>query len=246
MRSALLAAAVLLASSSAALAQGLDRDTLLTDAPAVPDKGTLRVTGGATGTGDNGPSSGNNASGLSGTVQWTPLQNVAADVGAYFQAGAQGPAARVRYQLLNQFEHGIDLSTGVRFKTVGFHPNNGEMEFLLLAGRHFGRFELALNGVFGVETAAGGGKDAEVKGFAGFHLNDAVRFGLDNRLQVEVTDQAGAVQAGGVRNYDLTTGPALSWMMTKDIQLQGLVGMAQPIHTTITAPVGVVQASFDF
>ena len=32
------------------------------------------------------------------------------DVGAFFQVGAQGPAARVRYQFLNQVAHGLDLS----------------------------------------------------------------------------------------------------------------------------------------
>ena len=40
----------------------------------------------------------------------------------------------------------------MRFKTVGFHPDEGEVEFLLAAGRRFGRFEVVVNGVFGVET----------------------------------------------------------------------------------------------
>ena len=44
---ALLAALAL--SSGIARAKGLDRDTLLTDSPAVPDQGTVRVTGGAVG-----------------------------------------------------------------------------------------------------------------------------------------------------------------------------------------------------
>jgi hypothetical protein len=38
-------AAVFLACASAASAQGLDRDTLLTDAPAVPAVGTVRILG---------------------------------------------------------------------------------------------------------------------------------------------------------------------------------------------------------
>lgn len=47
----LLLATCLLA--TAAAAQGLDRDTLLTDAPAVPSQGTVRVTGGVIGTTDS-------------------------------------------------------------------------------------------------------------------------------------------------------------------------------------------------
>ena len=184
---------------------------------------------------------------LAGSIQWTPVQNLAGDVGAYYQVGAQGPSARLRYQFLNQGAHGLDLSGGVRFKTVGFHPDQGEVEFLVAAGRRFGKFELALNGVFGVETGKGGGKDIEAKGFAGYRVSDAVRAGLDSRLQVEAGDEEGAApKPAGIRDYDLTAGPAVSWMVTRNFQLQALVGVAQPKKTSITAPVGVVSASIDF
>ena len=125
-------AAMLLAFASAASAQGLDRDTLLTDAPAVPPVGTVRLAGAGVATEKSDSSS----SSLTGSVGWTPIQNLHGDVGAYFQSGAQGPAARVRYQLLNQFAHGLDLAGGMRFKTVGFHPDQGEVEFLLRVGEY--------------------------------------------------------------------------------------------------------------
>ena len=41
---------VLLLGAAQARAAGIDRDSLLSEAPAVPDKGTVRVSGGATGT----------------------------------------------------------------------------------------------------------------------------------------------------------------------------------------------------
>jgi hypothetical protein len=234
--------------AAAASAQGLDRDTLLTDAPAVPSQGTVRVTGGVTGTSDSaGVGATQGQAQLTGSIQWTPLQNLAGDVGAYYQVGAQGPSARVRYQILNQLSHGIDLAAGARFKTVGFHPDQGEVEFLVAAGRRFGHFELVLNGVFGVETGGGQGKDIEVKGFAGYRFNDMVRAGLDSRLQAEMEDEEKpAANAAGVRDYDLTAGPAVSWLITRTFQLQALVGVAQPKKTAITAPVGVVSASIDF
>ena len=251
--------AALLLASAAASAQGIDRDSLLTDAPATPAKGTVRVSGGATGTGSAINANGDNvgASGVTGAISYTPFEHVSADVGVYTQVGASGPSARVRYQLFSQDQLGLDLSAGVRFKTVGFHPDGGELEFIVAAGRRFGKFELVLNGVFGVETGSGsgssggkpgggGGKDLEAKGFAGYRFNEAVRAGLDSRLQAEVSDQEGTPKIAGMRDYDLTAGPAVAWMVTKTIQLQGLVGVAQPKKTNLTAPVGVVSASIDF
>jgi hypothetical protein len=243
-RLALLAVAL---AAGVARADGIDRDTLLTDAPAVPNQGTVRITGGVTGTTDSsGVGATQGQAQVSGNIQWSPIQNLAGDVGAYFQVGKQGPSARVRYQILNQFSHGVDLASGVRFKTVGFHPDQGEVEFLVAAGRRLGKFELVLNGVFGLETGHGGGKDIEAKGFAGYRFTDEVRAGLDSRFQAEVGDQEGAIKVPGTRDYDLTAGPAVSWLLIKNVQLQALVGVAQPKKTAITAPIGVISASVDF
>lgn len=237
-----LLAAVLFAAASAASAQGLDRDTLLTDAPAVPAVGTMRVTGSGVATEKSDSSS----SSFTGTIGWTPIANLSGDVGAYFQSGAQGPAARIRYQLLNQSSHGLDMSTGVRFKTVGFHPDQGEVEFILAAGRRFGQFELVLNGVFGVETGGENGKDVEAKAFAGWRFTEGLRAGIDGRLQAEIEDEAQPATPPVGRDYDLTVGPAISWLVTRTIQVQALVGLAQPKKTDKTSPVGVVSASIDF
>ncbi|MGZ6123598.1 MAG: hypothetical protein ACXWLR_01485 [Myxococcales bacterium] len=242
-------AAVVFAAASAASAQGLDRDTQLTDAPAVPAVGTVRLTGAgvATPNSDNGATPAGSSS-FTGSIGWTPIANLHADVGAYFQVGAQGPAARVRYQFLNQASHGLDLSTGIRFKTVGFHPDQGEVEFLVAAGRRFGHFEVVLNGVFGVETGGENGKDLEAKGFAGWRFNESVGAGVDGRLQAEIEDEAQPVTPTPAvgRDYDLTVGPAVSWLVTRNIQVQALVGVAQPKKTDKTSPVGVVSASIDF
>ena len=249
--------AVLASVSLAARADGLDRDTLLTDAPAVPEAGTVRVTGGASGgtndKGADGVSTGQNA--ISGNVLWAPIARLAGDVGAYTQVGANGGvSARARYQILSQASHGLDLSAGLRFKTVSWHAASyprtdpsGEIEMLVAAGRRFGKFELVLNGVFGIETGGGEGKDVEAKGFAGWRFSDAVRAGIDSRLQAEVSDtqNTGATPPTG-RDYDLTAGPAVSWMVTRQLQVQALVGVAQPKKTDLTSPVGVVSASFDF
>ena len=49
-----------------------------------------------------------------------------------------------------------------------------------------------------------------------------------------------------MRDYDLTVGPTISWLVTKTIQVQALFGMAQPKKTDITTAIGAVYASIDF
>lgn len=234
----------------AARGEGIDRDTLLTDAPATPDVGTVRVSGATSGQGPaaaGGVSSGS----VSGSIGFTPFRHLSADVGGYYQGGAttaSGPSARVRYQFLSQSEAGLDVSAGLRFKTVSFgSPDRaGEVEMLLAAGRRIGRFDLALNGVFGVETGGGTGKDLEVKGFAGYNVTEAIRAGVDSRLQVEVGDAAPAATPAVGRDFELTAGPAVSWLVTRKVQLQALAGVTAPKGSTRTAPVGLLAASLDF
>ncbi|HYV68462.1 MAG TPA: hypothetical protein VE964_19645 [Myxococcales bacterium] len=243
--------------SLAARADGLDRDNLLTEAPAVPAKGTVRVSGITQGTSDSGGVNGTQGqANISGSIMWTPVANLAGDIGMYWQVGANGPSARVRYQILSQERAGLDLSAGARFKTVGFHPDQGEVELLLLAGRRFGNVELVLNGVFGFETGGESGKDAEVRAFGGYRFGEDVRAGLDGRIQVEVGEEeqpAPGEPAPTGRDYDLTVGPSVSWIIARNLgsvfrnlQLQGLVGMAQPKRTDTTSAVGIISASIDF
>src|SRR3979409_391938 len=86
-------------------ADGLDRDALLTEAPATPKAGTVRVTGSGGGA-TQGDNPGTGSGGLDASILWAPINHLAADVGGYFQDGAVGPSARARYQFLNQADHG--------------------------------------------------------------------------------------------------------------------------------------------
>src|SRR5476651_806754 len=77
-------AALLSAASSSVHAAGLDRDTLLTEAPAVPNPGTVRLTGGANGQPSGAADSGSTG-GVSGNIRWAPIDRIAGDVGLYVQ-----------------------------------------------------------------------------------------------------------------------------------------------------------------
>ncbi len=249
-RALILCSALLALASASARADGFDRDTLLTDAPAVAEKGTIRVTGAGLGQGKPEDNAAGTTGQVTGSIQWAPIAGLAGDVGAYYQAGNSGPSARVRYQFLKQADFGIDLTGGVRFKSVSFQraaggADHGEVELIVAGGRRFGQWDLVVNGVFGVELGGGGGKDLELKTFGGYRFTDSLRAGLDFRIQVEAGDQEGAVANPG-REYDLTTGPAISWLITKNIQVQALAGVAQVKKMNTTVPVGVLSASIDF
>src|SRR5437660_10046769 len=94
----------------AARAEGMDRDSLLSEAPAVPSKGTVRISGVTTGTSDEGGVNGTQGqANITGSIVWTPVEKLAGDVGMYWQVGANGPSARVRSQILSQALPRLDV-----------------------------------------------------------------------------------------------------------------------------------------
>jgi hypothetical protein len=235
-----------LALAAAARADGLDRDALLTEAPATPHSGTVRVSAGANSQSTDPASS----TSVAGDILWAPIQNFAADVGTYWQNSANGPTVRLRVQLLSQASAGVDLALGARFKKFGFftHPldgsPNGELEFLVAVGHRFGAVDLMLNGVFGTETG-GPGKDMEGKIFVGYHFLENLRAGIDGRLQAEFVDEKGT-KVPQSTDMDLTLGPAVSWLIMQRFQLQALIGVAKPKGTTTATGAGLLLASADF
>jgi hypothetical protein len=231
-------------------ADGLDRDALLTEAPATPKAGTVRVTGGgggATQSDDPGTGSG----GLNASILWAPINHLAADVGGYVQDGSVGPSARARYQFLNQADHGVDMAVGARFKLVGFSSRaedltpKHEAELLLAAGHKFGRLDTIVNAVVGTELGDPG-KDAELKAYVGYNLSDSLRCGVDGRVQAEFADEHGTKRPRAA-DTAFTVGPAASWMVTPKVQVQALVGATKARGVgTQTGLGGQVAASFDF
>jgi hypothetical protein len=234
----------------AARATSLDRDTLLTEAAATPQAGTVRITGTANGQPSGAADSGSTG-GLAGSILWAPLDRVAGDVGLYLQGPDTGPTVRVRFQILKQSDVGLDLAVGARFKEFGFFKKedatpNGEFEFLLAAGKSFGLFDAMINGVIGFE-AGGPGSDIEGKAFFGYRLLPELRLGVDGRLQAEYKDENGTKKPDWANDCDLFTGPAVSWLLLHDkLQLQALIGAAKPKGAASVSPGGLLAASFDF
>ena len=229
---------------------GLDRDALLTEAPAVPNAGTVRVTGSANGQASGAADTGSTG-GVSGNILWAPINRVAGDVGLYQQGPDSGPTVRVRFHLLKQEDVGLDLSIGARFKEFGFFRKqagspNGEFEYLLALGKSFGHFDAMLNGVVGFE-AGGPGSDLEGKAFLGYRFLPSLRAGIDGRLQAEYKDEKGTKTPDFTNDVNLVTGPAVSWLLLRDtLQLQALLGVAKPRGIATISPGGLLAASMDF
>jgi hypothetical protein len=236
-----LCASVLALAPATLFAEGLDRDTLLTEAPATPDRGTVRVSGGGNGQVHDTA----NQSGLSGSIMWSPVSHLAGDIGAYWQGRNAGPTARVRYQFLSQALHGFDLAGGVRYKSVGFLSSNGEAEFLLAGGRKFGHIDVMMNVVLGKELG-GAGMDAEIKAFAGYRFGATLRAGIDGRVQGEFRDETGFKRPDLTNDVDITVGPAVGWMPIDRLQLQGVVGAAKPKGLATASPAAILMITYDF
>ena len=228
-----------LCASSIALAEGLDRDSLLTEAPATPERGNVRIAAGG-----NTSYVGAVGGGISAQAMWTPFTHFAADVSGYWQDGAAGPSLRLRYQLLSQSAHGLELAVGARYKSVGFDPRNGEVEGLVALGHRFGRLGTALNLVAGHELA-GPGFDVELKALVDYQVLEVLRVGLDGRAQAEVHDETGwkSPELGG--DVALVGGAVVGWFPIPALQLQLLIGATHPRGQT-AGPTARLLASFDF
>jgi hypothetical protein len=241
---------LVLAVSAAANAAGLDRDTLLTEAPAVPNSGTVRISGTANGQ-PTGAADGGSTGGLTGNIMWAPIDRVAGDVGLYLQGPDGGPTVRLRVQLLKKADVGFDLAIGARFKEFGFFKKetgtpNGEFEYLLAAGTSFGRLDAMLNAVIGFE-AGGPGSDLEGKAFVGYRFLPELRAGFDGRIQAEYKDENGTKTPDFTNDVNLDAGPAVSWLLFHDrLQLQAVAGVAKPRGVGSLNPGGLLAASFDF
>src|SRR5690242_18362726 len=103
------------------------RDTLLTEAAAVPGAGTVRVSaGGGLDQSDDGADS--SVTSLGASLLWSPVTNLALGVSSQWQGGSFTPAASVRWQLLSEAVAPVNLTAFVRFRAVGMESTGSELD----------------------------------------------------------------------------------------------------------------------
>jgi hypothetical protein len=243
-RSMLLAAATLAAPSLAGADTFSDRDSLLVDAAAVPQAGTLRLSAGGGASASTAASSSASAN-LGAGIQYTLLPGFALGVSGYVDGGQVTPAATARYQFLNQLDHGLNLSALARFKSVGFTSTGSELEAGVNAGRRFGLFDVLANGVVGKGLGGDSGTDLEGKLSTGVALGQSGRLGLDARLRSEISDSQQSITPPMGRDFDLMAGPTASVIIQR-VQLQAFAGYSAPRHTVRAGPAALGSVSIDF
>ncbi len=215
------------------------RDGLLVEAAAVPQPGTVRVSGvsGATPATDDG------APGytIGGSLLWSMGANLAAGFAATNEAGRLTPAVSLRWQLLHQHDAALDLTGLVRFKSVGLDPAGPEMEAEAAVGRTLGRVLLLVNGVAGTGLSGQRAVDVELKAGVTWSALDELWLGAQARVRQEVGAEADA-NAG--RDRDAVAGATLAWR-AGEATLQALAGWGAPRGTAPAGPVVVAQLSVD-
>jgi hypothetical protein len=238
MLSQLLLAAALSATTGPDVAT---RDGLLTEAAAVPERGTVRLStgGGATVTSDGG--TGEPVVGVSGL--WSMGGRFAGAVEASQAGGSFAPAVSLRYQLLSQEDAPLNGAVLLRFKSVGFRQAGNELEAELMASRTLGRLCLTLDGVVGKGFAGEEAVDVEGKAGLAWSFSETRRLGVEARLRAEVALGAETAPPPG-REYDLIAGPALVWRLER-FTLQGIGGVGVPRGTGSPGPVGMLLLSYD-
>ena len=234
-----------LVGASASAQEFQDQDTLLVDAAASPRAGTVRASLGGGGTAVSG---GGTSSALV-SVLYAGSGRSAFGFQAYEESGTPQPSVMMRYQLLSQYAHGVDLAMQARYKKVGFANDGGEVEASVNVGRHWGGLDAVLDAVYGHETDSAG-SDLEGKASVGWSFTSRLRTGFDARLQAQASDgghdvaDAGALPGG--RKFDFLAGPTVAWEMFDSVRVQALVGVGAPKGTTSVGPAGLLLASFDF
>ncbi|WNG28955.1 hypothetical protein F0U62_36870 [Cystobacter fuscus] len=219
------------------------RDTLLTEAAAVPGAGTVRVSaGGGLDQSDDGADS--SVTSLGASLLWSPVTNLALGVSSQWQGGSFTPAASVRWQLLSEAVAPVNLTAFVRFRAVGMESTGSELDAKLAFGRTLGRVGLTGNVLVGKGLGHRGDVDFEASSLASYRLTSAFRTGIEGRVHFELVDEFKTPEDRG-RPFGLVVGPTASYVW-KGFQLQGLVGWSSPRGSAPTGVVAQALATFDF
>jgi hypothetical protein len=142
---------------------------------------------------------------------WGPI---AIRVGALYgqQRDTFRPTVGLRVQALTQDRFGIDLGFGAFYKPEGFTEAEGEIEFMVLLARRFGRLATFANLVYGQDPEARE-RDGELRLAALYSVLAPLQLGLDGRLRFDMGSEEGERRAEGGAEYDLWFGPTASYAL---------------------------------
>lgn len=190
-------------------------DNVLTESAVVPTEGTKRFVLGGGGVGiENGMARG------SFSALWSFKGPFAATASAVYEGGQLSPALAVRWQLLQQEQMGVNLTTSLRYKVIGFDPKGSELELGAALGRQIGSMLLTGNLVLGHGFSELEAADVELHSSALWALSQRVTAGLDARYRTEI--EPDKIEAQGLA-WDVLAGPTVA-VALGPVRLQAIAG----------------------
>jgi hypothetical protein len=178
--------------------------------------------------------------GVSQSVEVLLTRGLSLRAGADLNTSQPGftPMGQIKLQLLNQKEHGLNLSAGGRYKQTGFQSDRGEAEVFLAAGRRWGHLMGTANAVVGVEPSRNEG-DMEAHVGVAYLVTERFVVGANTRLQQEFETGAKLVSNAG-REFELTSG-AMAGYSLGPVDASLLAGWYLPRATTQTGPIAMLR-----
>jgi hypothetical protein len=219
----------------------MDRFFVLSESAAVPPTDVRAET-----SGEASSQSGDAPAGLgvSQRVEFVLTKGLSLRAGAELRNTGNGftPSAQAKYQFLNQRDHGVNLSGGMRYKQVGFQADGGEAEAFVAAGRRWGQVLATANAVMGKELARPEG-DFEGHVGVGYLLTENLVVGLNSRFQHEFETETVGRHPG--REFELMGGGMVgySWNIV-DVSLLG--GYYMPRASDSSGPLAMLRVGLNF
>lgn len=219
----------------------MDRFFVLSESAAVPPTDVRAET-----SGEASSQSGDAPAGLgvSQRVEFVLARGLALRAGAELRNAGNGftPSAQAKYQFLNQRQHGLNMSGGLRYKQVGFRSDGGEAEGFISAGRRWGQVLGTANVVVGRELARPEG-DIEGHVGVGYLLTENLVVGVNTRYQHEFETEKVGRHPG--REFELMSGGMVgyNWNIV-DVSLLG--GYYMPRASESSGPLAMLRVGLNF
>lgn len=221
----------------------MDRFFPLSESAATPPTDVRAQTSGSASDGGSGA---DGVYGVSQRVEMTVLKHLSLRAGGEMRMGTgRGftPEVQAKYQFLNQGQHGLNASTGLRYKQLGFQSDGGEAEVFLSAGKRWGQVLGTANFVAGTGVSK---READLEGHlgVGYLLTEKLIVGANTRFQQEVVDEAEEVKGSG-REFEMLTGGMVGYSWGP-VELSALAGWYFPRKTMTSGPLAMLQLGLNF
>lgn len=160
------------------------------------------------------------------------------------QGRSASPSVTVYAQPLSQEDVGLDVTTSVRYRTVGPELTGSQLAARVNVGRSLGPLYLAVNGGVGQGFGVRNDVDYEAGSLLFVRAARVLRIGAETRVRGEVADRYDTLEDKG-RPIDVLAGSVVGVELDR-VLVQGLGGWSWPRGPFASGPAALAAASFMF